>query len=1356
MNSNQWRERFHRSRAIAMLTVGLMALGLTAIGAPAFADEPPAGSLPSYRVSVIQETGTPTWDADDSPGHDSGAGNNIIRTNDTITYKVEVAYENADGTTPSRDTTITLALPKGVASNQLPPFCLPGGSSLTPATLPDPVVPLTGTSWQSLPEQTLVCNVGDRAPASTFAYPFVVKVRGEVPHGTVLADVEPQVTSDLTDTAVVSSNKVSSVVSAAANWELAKNGTALNQDTGSYVSLGRDSCAWDASIACYKYVFPITLGSSNFGKGSSPALSPIKFTDDISPRALFGNVLGAQMEGDLAKYAPRLSGCGKDFLGAIPKSKIGGSGTATNSVRDTGAITCTQPDGLGKPVEVTLTNTDTSLLTHPTKTAQDVVLPGDLGYVAAAHITIQVPAAAVVAFGDYFEGEYSLNLRNTYSNLTVRGLDGSLQPDGVDATWNNFRSVVVRHAEGKGYFGKSFGGIPGNPQNTLGEGVPGSNDNERGEGRVLPGQEVLSRVSIMGPGQIGDPAATALACDTWDNSKLELVGGPVPGSTRQNGQRIPSSGDPAWISGAVGLGGMNGPLPDLSGWGIRIQYSNGGGSAATAECTSGNWYDDPADVPGNDLAELDNDVYTGVSRVRAYVELPAYGNSAGIGTMLSIHQRVKETLSDRTIVPNWASAKFVNGQKPGLEALAGDTSIPWPRNTYNPQQNVGQTGSRVIVSSAQSRLQKYLKTPGQDDFALGAAGVQQATGGHVVEYRLNPTLTSNVPESQVAMPVWVEDCLPSGQALVQANPVPSQIETVTPPGAGITCPAGATYLKWDLGDRIVNHAIPPIHYSARMSIVAPPGTYTNKALVTTSSEDNSDAKDVARRTSIAQVQLVQPAGVKVDKRAGVPYVEVNRAGETNPDNVTWDIDLINFNAPQQLFNPDVIDRLPAQGVNGTSFNGALELVSVSATDPRIEIWYTSDADLAEAPNDPRNLKSGATVWCDADSGGDPVFRDSGDPATSADCPAESKDVTGLRMRFKPGADPEADIPFLAGDVLKAKVEMKPTSNRAGDVYTNCVTGRVKGLQYNVGPRCEPITVVASSVGDFVWRDLNNNGIQDAGESGIADFPVQIKGTDSDGNVVEESTTTDATGRYGFDNLAAGSYEVTFAPSSLAPAEHFTAQRAGSDAARDSDVDQVSGKSSVTLGFNQADASVDAGVATMVPSISIMKLINGQDANTSPGVVVEPGSTMAVTMVVKNSGEVRLDPVTITDDTISSADITCPLTALDPGQEMTCTASLSAPEIGKTHRNVATATGVSPANPTSGQKLTVTAQDPAHAIGAIPVEPPEVLPPSVQPPSVGQPIAKALPNTGGFAWGLPVSGLVLMILGGLIMRRSRRA
>lgn len=119
----------------------------------------------------------------------------------------------------------------------------------------------------------------------------------------------------------------------------------------------------------------------------------------------------------------------------------------------------------------------------------------------------------------------------------------------------------------------------------------------------------------------------------------------------------------------------------------------------------------------------------------------------------------------------------------------------------------------------------------------------------------------------------------------------------------------------------------------------------------------------------------------------------------------------------------------------------------------------------------------------------------------------------------------------------------------------------------------------SSLGDRVWFDSNENGIQDNGEAGLAGIKVEL--FDCNGNLLD-STFTDHAGNYLFGNLNPGHYKVKFIiPDSL----QFTSLNQGSDDELDSDADPLSGESScITLQADENNLSVDAGLIYKKSSI----------------------------------------------------------------------------------------------------------------------------------------------------------------------------
>ncbi len=111
-----------------------------------------------------------------------------------------------------------------------------------------------------------------------------------------------------------------------------------------------------------------------------------------------------------------------------------------------------------------------------------------------------------------------------------------------------------------------------------------------------------------------------------------------------------------------------------------------------------------------------------------------------------------------------------------------------------------------------------------------------------------------------------------------------------------------------------------------------------------------------------------------------------------------------------------------------------------------------------------------------------------------------------------------------------------------------------------------------NIGDFVWNDLNKNGIQDAGEAGIANVTVKLYDCN---NVLMGTTTTDSTGLYKFNNMAPGSYYIQV---TLPSNYNFTLQTQGTDQTKDSNVDPATGKTACkALSAGQTDLTWDAGM-----------------------------------------------------------------------------------------------------------------------------------------------------------------------------------
>ena len=116
-------------------------------------------------------------------------------------------------------------------------------------------------------------------------------------------------------------------------------------------------------------------------------------------------------------------------------------------------------------------------------------------------------------------------------------------------------------------------------------------------------------------------------------------------------------------------------------------------------------------------------------------------------------------------------------------------------------------------------------------------------------------------------------------------------------------------------------------------------------------------------------------------------------------------------------------------------------------------------------------------------------------------------------------------------------------------------------------------VCAYSVGDRVFRDVNGDGVFDAGDTGMGGITVQLFDSESH---VRATTVTSESGHYTFYRLAAGDYKIRF--SKVPDGLRFTGRAAGNNPAVDSDAGHDGWTPYFSLGNdNPADSSIDAGL-----------------------------------------------------------------------------------------------------------------------------------------------------------------------------------
>ncbi|UOQ61511.1 DUF5979 domain-containing protein [Leucobacter rhizosphaerae] len=1203
--------------------------------APAPADiDDPDPALPTLALDVrIKSDGTPGWEADSNAGNDSGPNNGIVRVNDTVTYEVEYAVPS--GT--AENTTFTITFPKGMEITELPGFCLADGSSITPETAGEPTIPLTADSIDELEEQTLVCNRGTIV-SGTDIVDVTVKVLNLAHQGQDLPIAAAQIVADGYNGVAIDAADLPNVqASARLMWDISKNGVALQENTGYHYGPINTQCPWDTTRTCKQTTYHVLFSAPAGGKGAMPAIGDITFTDDLSPEAMYPSLSAtdiAAIEADLEKYGSRAYNGATGY--GVPGAKAtgvqdGASRNETNSVRDSGTMNVVQA-GPGTPAALTIKAPDMSLRTYPSEALRPVgtALPGDEAYAIAQALTVYTPVDVIRDFGteSSTHNSWTLPTFNSYTDLDIRGFDPvsdvqtSADQPGESATslpagvtgpvhWNDYRTTTPI-VELTGAFRKRFAGLPGaegnmtstefSPgNNTHGEGPPGGATIQSGGITVAPTQTVTSQMFFKGTKPDAPAPVSAIGCDAWDNTKLNLHAVDAPAAVGAGYtsamQRVPSEGEAVWVSGYNNVPGTYFATDKSQVPNVTFQYSAApGAEGAATECgdAQGPWYDDPSEVPGNDTALAADGIYTAVARVRAFVNLPEpVSNNTilgdGVYLVISIGLRVADNgMPTGTTLPNYGGVKMVVGEELTSEELLSHANN-WSQATYTPETHAGSGGDRLILAHAQARIDKLVRKGDSGQFSDTPP---QTTGGDLVQYRLQPSLTSGAATPGILKDVWVEDCLPGSQIYASASLTPVLVQSTTPTDSKRpACASGETYIRWVIPQHEVNRVMDPIIMSVNVDPTAEDGVYENTVVVW--AED--DASTLEQRSDEAQIQISNIRGVRITKQPLTPVVQVNREGQVTNELNEWSVRFSNRlpgNAPVPN-DPDIIDVLPKQGALGSDFHGSFTFHSAEVTDgslqgQQVRILYTKNANPSEDPRNARNGSTGNITWCDAPSGG-AVASGSG---TVADCPASESEVTAVRVQ-RPG-------PFSTGSAIEFTIRMVGVDNRGGDVYVNRATGYADGLENAVRSAESPEVAIESSIGDYTWWDLNRDGIQNqwqgAAEQPATGIPVRVTGVDDLGNPVQIDTTTgEDDGKYVFEQLRssnADGYTVTF---TKPDGTEFTVKTAGDDRAVDSNADPATGAAdAVVLGRDTHDLTIDAGLLPL-GGVQINKALTGAGA-----------------------------------------------------------------------------------------------------------------------------------------------------------------
>ncbi|MCP4996760.1 MAG: hypothetical protein GY934_23750, partial [Gammaproteobacteria bacterium] len=211
------------------------------------------------------------------------------------------------------------------------------------------------------------------------------------------------------------------------------------------------------------------------------------------------------------------------------------------------------------------------------------------------------------------------------------------------------------------------------------------------------------------------------------------------------------------------------------------------------------------------------------------------------------------------------------------------------------------------------------------------------------------------------------------------------------------------------------------------------------------------------------------------------------------------------------------------------------------------------------------IKSGVIgdlVWCDTNDDGIADFGEPGIVGVVVNLICTAPDETIYTDTQTTNADGEYLFTGVPPGECVVEVDMStvPVDKEKG---SNCPISDIielgAGQSYLDADFC--FKTILSEVGDFVWCDLNDDGVQDPGEPGIEGVAVNLTCIAPDGTVYTDMQITNGDGLYLFTDVPAGicdvTVDVTTAPAGKEP---------GSCPTTIDDIDLAAGESFLNADF----------------------------------------------------------------------------------------------------------------------------------------------------------------------------------------------
>jgi len=722
---------------------------------------------------------------------------------------------------------------------------------------------------------------------------------------------------------------------------------------------------------------------------------------------------------------------------------------------------------------------------------------------------------------------------------------------------------------------------------------------------------------------------------------------------------------------------------------VRIKLKDGkvydktiGGS----EVTDGgaiDWYESTA----HSVSGIDGDIQGQVTRVRQEFRTdntlfptltPGYLNTR-MGAAFDLKIKGDATgYGPSHFLPNYMNVK---------PRLSSSTSYSAPENTTD-VNNIAFS-KRIYIAD---RV-KLVKSSIGIKKVTEPKGIKVVKAGDYVDFIITPGIFGLWTDEETAT---VSDAVPAGTAYVAGSEKFSldggatwlsydAYQALANAEATLTSSAnaaGANPLVWEFGALTAkstgSDTLPLIKYTVKVDPTTTSASYTNTATLTSNIDNdggNSPVKaiyniKVLPSQGFELLKTVDQAVYNTNTEFDFKLTYKNLGGESY--NGSQFIDILPHNAD----GTGVSSGLASARTPASTYNGSYTISALTGTNS--ETFEMTSADPTTIPQDPcheDNLPSGYVpstgdlcynYYISSNTAGTPVkvantFAGGATAGTGKivwmPFVADTVGTTAIRFNVNSiaasaGAKTVTMTVKPSGNKGGAAVLDnfgKVTSDSTGDIYTNTFGGRVSEISLVIISNDVSVTVVSGSIGDYVWSDENNDGIQDASELPLVNVTLKLLDgagnpiyVDANGTVVPAGTQnavaytvqTDSTGKYLFSNLTEGDYKVEVDSTTLPADAVQTYDADGLTTGNTSNVTLATQVDPQTGEKTSVEANLDQDFGYNVPKGSLSGHVNHELSDNTlagiPGVTltlhhadgtaVLDANNQAVTTVTNASGE----------------------------------------------------------------------------------------------------------------------------------------